>query len=111
MLFLTIPTRLDHPELLEALIERSSVPRERVILVATAPNLELPTGCIVINDFDPPNIQRWWLTGIEEAIRRGASAVAVLNDDLRINEATLPTLKPPGSERIEGIEHHVFAAP
>jgi hypothetical protein len=92
MLFLTIPTRHDHPELLEALIENSSVPRERVILVATAPNLELPTGCIVINDFDPPNIQRWWLTGIEEAIRRGASAVAVLNDDLRINEATLPTL-------------------
>lgn len=92
MLFLTIPTRNDHPELLNTIIEKSSIPRERVILIATAPNLSLPTGCIVIEDLEAPNIQRWWLKGIKEATRRGASAVAVLNDDLRINEETLPTL-------------------
>jgi hypothetical protein len=92
MLFLTIPTRNDHPELLNTIIEKSSIPRERVILIATAPNLSLPTGCIIIEDLEAPNIQRWWLKGIEEATRRGASAVAVLNDDLRINEETLPTL-------------------
>ena len=61
-------------------------------MVATKPNLDLPRGCIVIEDLDSPNIQRWWNLGIEESIKRGATAVAVLNDDLVINNKTLPTL-------------------
>ena len=92
MLFLTIPTAHSHPELLQAIINEASVPRERIILVATKPDLTLPEGCVIIEDFGPPNIQRWWNTGIEEATHRGATAVAVLNDDLTINDQTLPTL-------------------
>ncbi len=92
MLFLTIPTANSHPNLLADIVEKSGIPRERIILVATRPELVLPPGCIVIEDLEPPNIQRWWSVGIEEAVKRGATAVAVLNDDLKINGKTLPTL-------------------
>ena len=92
MLFLTIPTAHSHPELLAAIIKDSSLPPEQIILIATRPNLSLPRGCVVIEDLGLPNIQRWWNIGIEEAIKRGATAVAVLNDDLKINSKTLPKL-------------------
>ncbi len=92
MLFLTIPTANAHPDLLIDIVENSGVPRDRVILVATRPELVLPPGCIVIEDLGPPNIQRWWNVGIEEAVNRGATAVAVLNDDLRIDRNTLAIL-------------------
>ena len=85
MLFLTIPTANAHPKLLAAIIENSSLPPEQIILVATRPNLALSNNCIVIEDLGSPNIQRWWNVGIEAAITRGATAVAVLNDDLKIN--------------------------
>jgi hypothetical protein len=92
MLFLTIPTANAHPELLENIIAESAIPRERIVLIATRPNLDLPNGCTVIEDLGQPNIQRWWNRGIEESIKRGATAVAVLNDDLVINGDTLHTL-------------------
>lgn len=92
MHFLTIPTAHSHPELLAGIIRDCSLPPEQIILVATRPDLDLPPGCVVIEDFGPPNIQRWWNLGIEEASHRGATAVAVLNDDLKIDLQTLPTL-------------------
>lgn len=92
MLFLTIPTANSHPELLRGIVETCGLPRDHIILVATRPNLELPEECVVVEDLDPPNIQRWWNLGIETAIDRGATAVAVLNDDLVINEETLDRL-------------------
>jgi len=91
-LFMTIPTAGTRAELLNALIDQSGLPREQIVLVATRPNLEFPQGCIVIEDLDAPNIQRWWYRGIEEAKSRGASAVAVLNDDIRVTPETLPSL-------------------
>ena len=92
MLFLTIPTANTHPKLLLEIIKNSSLPPEQIILVATKSNLELPGNCIVIEDLGSPNIQRWWNVGIEAAINRGATAVAVLNDDLKIDDETLPLL-------------------
>ena len=92
MLFLTIPTAHSHPELLAGIIRDCSLPPEQIILIATKADLSLPTGCVVIEDLGLPNIQRWWNAGIDEAIRRGATAVAVLNDDLKINSETLPKL-------------------
>lgn len=92
MLFLTIPTANSHPILLGRIIENCEIPREQIILVATKPDLDLPAGCVVVEDFGAPNIQRWWNKGIEESIRCGASAVAVLNDDLVIDKSTLSTL-------------------
>jgi hypothetical protein len=79
MLLLTIPTANAHPKLLAEIIENSSLPPEQIILVATKSNLELSGNCIVIEDLGFPNIQRWWNVGIEAAINRGATAVAVLN--------------------------------
>ncbi|MDA9802752.1 hypothetical protein N9C30_00125 [bacterium] len=91
-LFVTVPTAGSHPDLLEGIISATGLPHEHIIIIRTKPNVELPTGCIVIDDLDTPNIQRWWKRGIDESVARGATAVAVLNDDLRIEEDTLPKL-------------------
>lgn len=93
MLFMTVPTAGSRQKLLDALIEQCGLPRERIIIVATRPGVELPEGVVVIEDFGSPNIQRWWSEGIAEAERRGATAVAVVNDDIRLTPETLPALE------------------
>lgn len=92
MLFLTVPTAGDRRDLLHNLVVNSGVPRENVIILATRPHVEVPPGVVLVEDFGSPNIQRWWLKGIEEAKARGAEYVAVVNDDVRIGPETLPTL-------------------
>ena len=92
MLFMTVPSAGAHPELLEALIRDCGLPMERIVVVETKPGVQLPDGVVRIECFGPPRIQHWWTLGIDEAERRGATAVAVLNDDIRLNSQTLPTL-------------------
>ena len=92
MLFVTIPTAGAHPELLGDLIRDCGLPPEHIIIVATKPGVELPEGVVRVDEFGERNIQRWWSLGIDEAERRGATAVAVLNDDIRVSKATLPML-------------------
>lgn len=92
MLFMTIPTAGSRPELLASLINDCGLPLEQVIIVVTRPGVSLPEGVIIIEDFDSPNIQRWWATGIREAERRGATSVAVVNDDICLTPQTLTTL-------------------
>ena len=92
MLFMTVPTAGSHPELLEGLIRDCGLPPERVILVLTKAGVVVPEGCIAVEDFGPKNIQRWWDTGITEAANRGATVVAVLNDDIRLTPQTLAQL-------------------
>ena len=46
----------------------------------------------MLEDFGPRNIQRWWNAGIQEASSRGATAVAVVNDDIMLSPETLGTL-------------------
>ena len=92
MLFMTVPTANSHPDLLQGLVDGCGLPPERIVMVATRPALDLPAGVIRIEDHGPVNIQRWWCRGIDEATARGATAVAVSNDDLRLGEATLSTL-------------------
>jgi len=46
----------------------------------------------VVEDFAEPNIQRWWLRGIELAEQLGATKIAVSNDDVSIDAETLPLL-------------------
>ncbi len=91
-LFMTIPTAGSHPDMLEGIVETCGLLRERIVIIRTKPGVDLPSGCIVVDDFEPPNIQRWWTRGIDESVARGASAVAVLNDDLRIEPDTLERL-------------------
>jgi len=90
-LFVTIPTRGDHPELLQQLVTSSGVPRGNVIIVRTAPT-ETPTGTVTTDDFGEINIQRWWNRGIDIAVENGADFVAVLNDDLTIRPGVLQKL-------------------
>jgi hypothetical protein len=65
---------------------------EQIVIVETKPGVHLPDGVVKIECFGPPRIQRWWTLGIDEAERRGATAVAVLNDDIRLTAETLPAL-------------------
>ena len=89
---MTIPTAGSHPDMLEGIVETCGLLRERIVIIRTKPNVDLPSGCIVLDDFESPNIQRWWKRGIDESVARGATAVAVLNDDLRIEPDTLEKL-------------------
>lgn len=92
MLFMTVPTAGSHPELLNNLIRDCGLPLANIIVVTTKESIILPTGVIEVSDLESPNIQRWWNIGIEEAKRRGATAVAVVNDDLKVSPETLPAL-------------------
>lgn len=92
MLFMTVPTAGAHPELLEGLIRDCGLPMEQIVVIETRPGVRLPEGVVRIECFGPPQIQHWWTLGIDEAERRGATAVAVLNDDIRLSGATLPAL-------------------
>lgn len=89
---MTVPTAGSRQELLSALIRDCGLPLDHIIVVATRPGVQLPKGVVVLEDFGTPNIQRWWSDGIAEAERRGATAVAVVNDDIRLTSATLRTL-------------------
>lgn len=92
MLFMTVPTAGARAQLLAGLIRDCGLPLERIVIVATKPGVDLPDGVVVVEDFGPPNIQRWWAEGIAAAERRGATAVAVVNDDIRLTPQTLTTL-------------------
>lgn len=90
---MTVPTAGSHPELLEGLIHDCGLPRDQIVIVATKPNISLPAGVTCVEDFGPLNIQRWWNLGINEAQRRGATVVAVLNDDMWVAPETLEALR------------------
>lgn len=92
MIFLTVPTAGKRPQSLEKLIQDSGLPRDHVVLISTSPEAQLPQDCVVVHDTGPINIQRWWSTGIAEAVARGATAVAVSNDDVALNSQTLTLL-------------------
>lgn len=90
---MTVPTAGNRPHLLGSLLRNCGLPLHNIIVVATCPDIELPSGVVVVEDFEPPNIQRWWARGIEEAERRGATSVAVVNDDIRLTPGTLHHLQ------------------
>ncbi len=92
MLFMTVPTAGAHPELLAELIRGCGLPFENIVVVVTRPGVATPPGVVVIEDLESPNIQRWWNRGISEAHARGASSVAVVNDDIRLGPAALTRL-------------------
>ena len=93
MLFMTVPTSGNRSHLLENLVRDSGLPPDRVIVVTTRSNAQVPSGVVSISDAGPLNIHRWWNRGIDEAIRRGATAVAVVNDDVAIDEKTFSVLE------------------
>jgi GT2 family glycosyltransferase len=89
-LWLTIPTG-NRSQYLEDIINNSGIPRERIVIVNTAPN-KFIEGVNNLLDFDEVNIHRWWNKGINYAKERGAKYVAVLNDDLVLEDNPLNTI-------------------
>jgi hypothetical protein len=90
---MTVPTAGDRPELLDALIQGCGLPANQIVVVPTRPGVRISSPVHVIEDFGPPNIQRWWNLGIQESERRGATYVAVVNDDISVGPETLQQLK------------------
>ena len=89
-LWLTIPTG-GRDQYLEDIVDNSGIPRERIVIVNTDAN-KLLEGVHNLWDFDEVNIHRWWNKGIKFAKERGARYVAVLNDDLALEDNPLNTI-------------------
>ncbi len=92
LLFATIPTRGDHPEVLENIVNESGLSPNQFVVVRTREGTVVPEGVNVIDDFGPLNIQRWWASGIKACVIRGAQNVVVANDDIEIDTETFGTL-------------------
>lgn len=89
-LWVTIPTA--GRDTLEACVDSTGIPRDRIVIVVTARDVLPPKGCRSVYDLGPINIQRWWNLGINIATAYGATRVAVLNDDILLDHDSLPTL-------------------
>jgi len=84
--WVVVPTRGDHPDLIQGIVDDCGHP---VVVVTTAPGVDVPEGAGRVHDLGPTNIQRWWNLGIAYAERRGARYAAVLNDDVRVGPGAL----------------------
>ena len=92
VLFMTVPTAGNRDALLQQLVNDSGLPADHIIIIATKEGVVTPPGTQCVEDLGEPNIQRWWSRGIEEAALRGATHVAVVNDDVSIDSRTLSEL-------------------
>lgn len=86
-LWLTIPTG-NRRQYLDDIIKESGIPKDRIVIVHTVES-EPIEGVHNLWDFDEVNIHRWWNRGINFAKERGARYVAVLNDDLALEDNPL----------------------
>jgi hypothetical protein len=86
-LWLTIPVG-ERRQYLDDIIKESNIPPERIVIVNTFDNTPTP-HVHNIYDHGEINIHRWWNRGIEFAKSAGADYVAVLNDDLILNDDPL----------------------
>ena len=90
VVWLTVPTA--GRDTLTAAIDSTGIPRDRTVIVATAPDAIRPDGCHVVEDFGEINIHRWWNAGLDYAQAHGATHVLVINDDVLLDETTVPAL-------------------
>lgn len=88
--WVTVPTA--GRDTLTGAIDSCGVPRERIVVVVTAPDVTVPEGCITVVDLGETNIHRWWNTGIDAAVARGGRYVLVINDDVLMDAGTVPKL-------------------
>jgi hypothetical protein len=77
---------------LEAAIDSTGVPRERVVIVVTKPNVAVPSWCHAVADFGEVNIHRWWNAGLDFVAEHGGRFACVINDDVLLDERTIPSL-------------------
>ena len=82
--WLTIPSGTRR-QYLEDIIKDSQLPLDQIVIVHTVES-EPIEGVRNVWDLDPPNIHRWWNTGIDIARANGGEYIAVLNDDLILKD-------------------------
>lgn len=82
--WLTIPSGTRR-QYLANIIKDSQLPLNQIVIVHTVES-EPIEGVHNVWDLDPPNIQRWWNTGIDIARANGGEYIAVLNDDLILKD-------------------------
>jgi hypothetical protein len=88
--WLTIPTGKPRGYL-EDIIRDSQIPLDQIVIVHTIES-EPIEGVRNVWDLDPPNIQRWWNKGIDIARANGGDYIAVLNDDLLLENNPINTI-------------------
>lgn len=89
---MVVPTAGTRTQLLDDLVASCGIPRDRVVVVTTAPFVAWPDGVQRVEDLGPVNIHRWWNAGIAVAEASGATHVAVCNDDIAIDAHTIPAM-------------------
>ena len=89
-LWIVIPTASRHQYLNDIFIN-SHIPPERRVLVRTLPGSQYP-DCINLWVLDVFNIQHWWNSGLNYVKDQGGRYVAVLNDDVLLQEGHLEKL-------------------
>jgi GT2 family glycosyltransferase len=89
-LWLVIPTAERH-EYLQDIFSRSGVPVSQRLLIRTSKGVNVE-NCINLWYSGELNIHSWWNMGIEHVRANGGQFVAVLNDDIKIEEDTLSLL-------------------
>lgn len=116
-IWVTVPTA--GRATLPGAIDSTGIPRDRVVVVTTAPDVAVPEGCREVVDLAEINIHRWWNVGIDACVAEGARYVAVINDDVRMGADTLPALlgrlqstgaalaSPGGGGLVTDIERHM----
>jgi hypothetical protein len=82
--WLTIPSGTRR-QYLKNIIKDSQLPLDQIVIVHTVES-EPIEGVRNVWDLDPPNIHRWWNTGIDIARANGGEYIAVLNDDLILKD-------------------------
>jgi hypothetical protein len=88
--WLTIPTGKPRGYL-QNIIKDSQIPLDQIVIVHTIES-EPIEGVRNVWDLDPHNIQRWWNKGIDIARANGGDYIAVLNDDVLLEDNPINTI-------------------
>lgn len=84
-LWLVIPTA-NRSQYIPDIIKQSGLPNSKIIIISTSDTVYAD---VVNLDSDSFGIYKWWNMGISYAQRRGATHVAILNDDLILSDNPL----------------------
>jgi hypothetical protein len=87
-LWVVIPTATRRTYI-PSIIKNSGVPENRIVIIHTIENAEEYPEVHNLEDVGEINIQRWWNRGINFAMSRGARYVALLNDDVELQDDPL----------------------
>lgn len=76
--WLTVPTHTSPPAL-DTIVAEAGIP---AVVVLTDPAARPIPGAVNVSDVGPPNVHRWWNTGMDEIRARGGTIAVVANHDI-----------------------------